>query len=460
MDYYEVRSKASQKIPRMMQFIPISEERSAVREKGRKSNYHQFSLSDLKWEKNERLLNTEEVNSFLEISIRAQACPMPLNLDVWDGLKCPFGCKYCFADSFRASLYTAFFDNSKSIGLRHCNPTFYKRELDKLMKFRGTDPHKISGHRKALAMEIPMRLGIRFEDFTFAEARKGISLEMLRYLAENAYPVMINTKSNVVGRDEYVRALADNPAKSAVHITMISSREDFLKKLEPGAPPFARRVSAAKALSDAGVRVVARIEPYLIYQTDSPEDVEQYCSAIWEAGVRHITFDTYSYSARNPGIRANFQKIGVDFDRAFLLGCDSQGLGSILLDTYMDLFRVKGFSCSSFDLGCVPGNDDSICCEVGDWFTGFNWGSVVGAIRFIRDRGKKPTGWKDFESWVMSQGGFLTPALHNSVHELWNARGNDAYSVAWAQGLEPLGWNEDGLVWTYREDWDFRKELL
>ena len=88
MNYYDVRHKASQKIPRMLQFIPISEERSAVREKGRKSNYHQFSLSDLKWEKNERLLNTEEVNSFLEISIRAQACPMPLNLDVWDGLKC------------------------------------------------------------------------------------------------------------------------------------------------------------------------------------------------------------------------------------------------------------------------------------------------------------------------------------------------------------------------------------
>jgi DNA repair photolyase len=374
---------------------------------------------------------------------------------------CPFQCKYCYADSFRASLYTAFFDNSKSVGLRHCNPTFYKKELDKMMKFRGSDPHALQGPRKALAMEIPMRLGIRFEDFTFAEARKGISLEILKYLSDNAYPIMINTKSNVVGRDAYVRALADNPARSAVHITMISSREEFLKRLEPGAPPFARRVAAAKALCDAGVRVVARIEPYLLFETDGPDDVEEYSQRVWDAGVRHITFDTYSYSARNPGIRANFHKIGLDFDRLFLLGCDSQGLGSILLDSYMDLFRAKGFSCSSFDLGCVPHNQQSICCEVGDWFQGgFNWGCVVGAIRFITDRGLLPTTWKNFESWVMSKGGFLTPALRIAVHELWNAQGNDAYSIAWGQGIEPIGWNEDGVIWRYRADYDFRKDLI
>jgi hypothetical protein len=72
----------------MTQFFPSDGKQSAVKEKGRKGNYKQFNLTESKWEIQERLLNTEEINSFLEISIRAQACPMPLNIDVWDGLLC------------------------------------------------------------------------------------------------------------------------------------------------------------------------------------------------------------------------------------------------------------------------------------------------------------------------------------------------------------------------------------
>lgn len=461
MDYYEIRSRASKLIPRWNQFLPNEEKKGAVKEKGRKSNYHQFHLERGKWEKRERLLNTEEINSFLEISLRAQACPMPLNLDTWDGLLCPFLCKYCYADAFRASLYTSFFDNSKSVGLRHCNPDFYRRELDKLFKLRGTDVHQLQGVRKAVAMEIPIRFGIRFEDFHGVEGKRGISLAMLQYLSENAYPIMINTKSGLVGREDYVRALASNPAGSAVHITMISSQEDLLKRIEPGAPPFSQRLEAAKNLADGGVRVVARIEPFLVFQTDHPDDVEEYCEKTWEAGIRHITFDTYSYSASNPGIRNNFIKLGIDYDRMFLLGCDSQGVGSLLLESFMKIFRAKGFSCSTFDLGCVPNNDQAICCEVGDWFKGgFNWGSIVGAIRLIRDRGLTPTSWVDFENWVEERGGFLTPQLKLSVHELWNVQGNDAYSVVWGQGIVPAGWNDSGIIWQYREGEDFRKDMV
>jgi DNA repair photolyase len=52
-------------------------------------------------------------------------------------------------------------------------------------------------------------------------------------------------------------------------------------------------------LSAAGVRVVARIEPYLFLLTDDLEEVEKYMEDVWNAGVRHITFDTYSYPAQN-----------------------------------------------------------------------------------------------------------------------------------------------------------------
>lgn len=96
MDYYTLRKEVSKIIPRMRVLQNPKQTAKAVKEKGRKKNYSQFNLLENKWVKQERLLNTEEVNSFLEISCRAAACPMPLNLDIWDGLLCPYGCVYCF----------------------------------------------------------------------------------------------------------------------------------------------------------------------------------------------------------------------------------------------------------------------------------------------------------------------------------------------------------------------------
>jgi len=436
MNYWELRTIVSKVIPRMTQLHLSKRKADHVREKGRKSGYQQFNLQKQEWESLQRLLNTEQVSSFVEVSLKAQACPMPLNLDCYDGLKCPYQCKYCFADSFRASLYTAFFDNSKTMGIRHCNPEYYKTELDKLFKVRGKDPHDLRNEiQRSVALEIPMRFGIRFEDFLPMEERKGISLQMLQYLADANYPVMINTKSDLVGKPDYIDALQSNEGGAAVHVTMITSDEALCKKLEPGAPSFERRIAGCKAMVDAGIRVVARIEPALFFLTDEPEHVEEYMKQLKWAGIENITFDTYSYSANNPGIRQNFVNLSLDFDRIFVTGCDSQALGSLLLEKFMDLFREKGFSCSSFDLGNVPTNDQLICCEVGDYYKerggGFNYGCAVVAARFIwqKGRGGKPVRWSDFEKMVMKRGGFLSETLKEDVKALWNVAGNQAYSM-------------------------------
>jgi len=371
----------------------------------------------------------------------------------------------CFANAFRASLYTAFFDNSKTMGFRHCNPTYYKQEMDKMDKYRGmgeAEKKKLSGINKAYAYDMPLRLGIRFEDFLKDEGKEKVSLEMLQYLKKIEYPVMINSKSGLPSEGKYLEALAGNKAKAAIHITLISNNDEILSKLEPGAPPYAERLKALKVLSKAGIRVVARIEPYLFLLNDEKEDTERYIEEVWDAGVRNITFDTYSYTAQNQGIRQSFINKGFDYDRLFTAGCDSQPLGSLLLGKFMELFRAKGFSCSTFDMGNVHTNDDAICCEVGDWFEGgFNYGSTVMAARFIKDRGKLFTTWSDYESWVEDHGGFLTEEIRMDVKHLWNLEGNFAYSHKWAVGLVPVGRNEDGLVWAIDTTvGDYRMDLL
>ena len=177
--------------------------------------------------------------------------------------------------------------------------------------------------------------------------------------------------------------------------------------------------------------------------------------------VRNITFDPYSYTALNPGIRQSFINKGYDFDRMFLVGCDSQSFGSLLLGAFMKMFRDYGFSCSTFDMGNVPDNDQDICCEVGDWFKGgWNYGCTVMAARFIIERGELSTTWNDFNSYVEDKGGFLTEDIKKEVKLLWNLEGNVAYSHKWAAGLIPMGRDQDGLIWKHDKDQDNRMDIL
>lgn len=460
MDYWQLREFAKKLVPRRFR-LSVNKDKYKQKEKGRKSNYHQYSISNQKMEKMERLLNKDNINSFAEVSLRAQSCPMPLNIDVWDGIKCPFQCKYCYADYFKHSLYTSFFDNSKSIGLRHCNPTEYKKGLDELFKHRGENTSGENKVLNAIRLEIPIRLGIRFEDFPPIEAKKGIALNLLQYLSDQEYPLMINTKSDLLKEERYLKALTSNKAKTAVHVTLISSDEKFLKKIEPGAPTFKRRLEAMRVLSEAGIRVVARIEPWMMYINDNRGWVDNYIRQLKGAGIKHMTFDSYSYSAYSKGLSENFTQLGMDFERMFLLSSDSQWLSSLFLGKFMEYFRDNGLLVSTFDQGNVPSNDDWICCSVGDWFEkGFNWGCGVIAIKYIKSKSPNPVRWSDFEKFVLEKGGWLSNSLREEVKILWNGEGNASWPIYWGVGITPVGQDRDGVIWNYNPDFDFREYQL
>jgi DNA repair photolyase len=461
VNYWELRQKAKTIIPRVSKLSGGLNDGFKLKEKGRKANYRQYSITEDNINPSYKHYLPEHFGSFAEVSRRAQSCPMPFNIDCWDSLTCPYRCKYCFADYFRHSLYLGFKENAREVGLRHIDLEETKKELDQMMKHRGEPVEEENEVLNAVRLGIPMRLGIRFEDFIPIERKRGISLGLLKYLQDHSYPVMINTKSEIPGEDPYVSVLSGNEAGAAIHFTVISSDEALLKKIEPGAPSFKKRMAAAKALSAAGVRVVARIEPWMIFINDGKDQVDEYIGALKEAGVKHMTFDSYSYSANGGGLAENFYKIGIDFKRMFLLSADSQWLSSLLLGKFIEYFRENGLGCSTFDQGNAPANDDWICCSVGDFFdTGWNWGSGVIAIKYIQKRGTRPTRWSDFVRFVNSQGGFLSSKLRAEVHALWNGIGDCAWPIFWGRGIVPAGSDENGAVWRFEADWDFRENLL
>ena len=61
-------------------------------------------------------------------------------------------------------------------------------------------------------------------------------------------------------------------------ITLISMDEDYRKKIEPGAAPYADRITALKALHDAGCKTWVSIEPY-----PTPNLIDQKLGEILEA---------------------------------------------------------------------------------------------------------------------------------------------------------------------------------
>ena len=368
---------------------------------------------------------------------------------------CPFKCRYCFANYWRASLYSSFFDNARSMGLRCSNGDEIVRQIDNLRSGHGGTEDV----RKALSLRIPLRFGIRFEDFLPIEGKRKVSLRILQHLQKIHYPVMINTKATLPAREDYVRALADNPAGAAVHITLLTPDESLSKLLDVASPSPSDRFATAKTLSEAGVRVVLRIEPFMVLVNDRREHVDEYIDRALEAGVRHMTFDTYSYSAFSAGIRRSFMAEGFDFDRMFLLTSDAQWLGSLMLSKMMEYFRSRGLSSSTFDFGSVPTNDQDICCSVQDYFpdAGYNWGNVLSAARYIVRNGR--TTWRDFDAFVISRGGWLSDSLRDDVRKAWNLDSGQAYTLDWIPGLEIAG-EDNGLVWTYRAQPDYRLQRL
>lgn len=466
MDYWELRSLLESVIPRTTLLL----DRGAGREdelfasKGRKAHYREFNLARQGWVSRKRELSTDAMKHFLEVSTLAAECPMPLNLDVWDAPKCPFRCIYCFADRFRQSLYTSFYDNVSG-RLRCCSKAFLSKELPKYLRAQGKSPEEVDTPiSKAIAIGVPIRFGIRFEDFTVREGKEGASLHALKILKDHEYPVMINTKSDLVAEDAYVEALHGNRGGRAVHITLLTVNEKLCKLLEPGAPSAKRRLKAAKVLSDAGIRVVARIEPFLPYIADSRDEVDAFTEAVWDAGVRNITLDNYSYGGNTPSVNAAFARVGLDLNRVYGIASTSQWLGSLLLGKFMEHLRSKGFSCSTFDQGNARTNDQTNCCEAGDVFKNLSRGNLVNAVRYVW-RHKGPVCWSDFRQYVLENGGFLSAAIEKQVHQNWDLAeggGNTpGYNMLFSSLLS-VGSDVDGTIWQARPDSvpDWRVERL
>jgi DNA repair photolyase len=92
------------------------------------------------------------------------------------------------------------------------------------------------------------------------EAKYKLTRQCLEILAENNWPVVVQTRSPLVLRD---RDILKNGEAFEVGLSITTADDNIRKLFEPTAPPIIERVRALDELHQAGIRTYAMIAPIL-----------------------------------------------------------------------------------------------------------------------------------------------------------------------------------------------------
>lgn len=200
-------------------------------------------------------------------------CDLPIRFDTYTG--CSHACKYCFVT--RKTDISNIGDGESPESIR---------------KF-------IAGSRNAETewcdWNIPLHWGGMSDPFQPVEKERRVSLECLKIFAETKYLFVVSTKGTpILASTEYLDVLKQCAA--VVQVSLISPQFD---KLEPGAPPFERRLSDISRISKAARRVIVRIQPYVReVKADILCNLRRYA----DAGIYGVTIEGIKYFKNRPGM--------------------------------------------------------------------------------------------------------------------------------------------------------------
>jgi DNA repair photolyase len=145
------------------------------------------------------------------------------------------------------------------------------------------------------------------------------SLRLIEMINAEGIAVSVLTKGSLPAE------LADRrrfPCENVYGISLVSLSEDFRRRWEPGAAPFAERLGALRSLGDAGRATLVHMEPY-----PTPNVIEQDLGAILEAVgfADSLYFGGWNYS---PLTRAFPDRAGFYEECARTIGrfCRARGI--------------------------------------------------------------------------------------------------------------------------------------
>ncbi|RYE58106.1 MAG: hypothetical protein EOP48_04310 [Sphingobacteriales bacterium] len=165
------------------------------------------------------------------------------------GRGCYHDCGYCYA---KEQLTTHGYWNRPQpfpVNLAEVRKIFYTVfETDKPSKWR-----------KVMKQRIPVRMGSMSDSFMWLDLRYGVTKELLKIFKYYRYPYIVFTRSDLVAHDSYLSLLDKNLC--SVQFSISGNNSAFIRKIEPGAPSYKRRLNALKKLSENDFWTTVRVNP-------------------------------------------------------------------------------------------------------------------------------------------------------------------------------------------------------
>ena len=188
-------------------------------------------------------------------------CLPKYNINPYLG-RCSHGCVYCYAVKF---------------------PSFrgpVKPRLNLKEKVR----EAVAGTK----VKLPVMLSDCTDPYQPLEEKYEITRECLKVLAENGFPILIVTKSDLVTRD--IDIFKRTPTVVSMSITTL--REEISSLIEPNAPSPERRLKALEKIAKENIPTVLRIDPIIPTVNSDLEELENLVSAASRIGVKQVTAST------------------------------------------------------------------------------------------------------------------------------------------------------------------------
>jgi DNA repair photolyase len=249
---------------------------------------------------------------------------MPFEWTVNPYRGCSMGCRYCYAT------YTHEFMGIETPEDFH-STVFVKTGME---EETGRTLARVIARGESIA------LGAATDPYQPGEARSRVTRRFLEQVAQHrGVRLGITTKGALVLRDvELLQRIAQRSSLS-VHVSLVSTDADLLRRAEPWAPPPAVRLEVMRRLVEAGLHVRISVAPVLPLLTDSEATLDALFAAAARAGVRD--YFSQLLFLRSPTREKYLRWLGEEFPRHLATYEEAYGGGRVYLQGgYLD--HVQG----------------------------------------------------------------------------------------------------------------------
>jgi len=204
-------------------------------------------------------------------------CGPKLTLNAYTG--CGFECFYCYTSSYARGRWGR---DSDRWGARADVAANLEQDIGRIA----------ADERLACLRGMPVAVSLSSDPYPatprVSERVLGLTRGCLARLTAAGFPVLVQTKSDLVVRDLDVLAAG----RAVVGLTITTWDVALAREMEPFAPPPAARMAALAEAARSGLAALCRIDPLAPTLNDDRRGIERLAERLAGAGVRQVVSST------------------------------------------------------------------------------------------------------------------------------------------------------------------------